>query len=85
MPLEGGVLPARVTPNWDAGELLSAGAAAHAQLVWLVCGSVSVGRATVQWVVLFSAGGSLQGFGDPTAALESLPGLHPSLGHVTLF
>ena len=46
---------------------------------------MSPGQTVAQWGIMFDASGALQGVRDVAAALENLPGLHPAMGHVSLF
>ena len=47
--------------------------------------SVCPGRPFAQWGIVFGVFGALCGVRDIAAPLECLPGLHPALGHVSLF
>ena len=81
----GGGLPAPVTLGWEAGDVFSPGAEAHGQLMRLARDSVCPGRPVAQWGIVFGVSGALHGVRDIAAPLENLPGLHPALGHVSLF
>ena len=78
-------LPAPVTLGWDAGDVFSPGAVAHGQLTRLARDLVCPGRPFAQWGIVFGVSGTMCGVRDIAAALECLPGLHPTLGHVSLF
>ena len=51
----------------------------------VACDSMCPGRPVAQWGIVFGVSGALHGVRDIAAALENLPGLHPALGHVSLF
>ena len=78
-------LPAPVTLGWDAGDVFSPGAVAHDQLKLLARDSVCPGRPSAQRGIVFGISGAVCGVRDVATALECLPGLHPALGHVSLF
>ena len=78
-------LPSPVTLGWDAGDVFSPGAVAHGQLKLLARDSVCPGRPSAQWGIVFGVSGTMCGVRDVAATLECLPGLHPALGHVSLF
>ena len=66
-------------------DVFSPGAMAHGQLMRLARDSVCPGRPVAQWGIVFGMSGALHGVRDIAAAPENLPGLHPALGHVSLF
>ena len=78
-------LPAPVTLGWDAGDVFFPGAVAHGQLKLLARDSIFPGRPSAQWGIVFGVSGAMCGVRDVAATLECLPGLHPTLGHVSLF
>ena len=65
--------------------MFSPGAVAHGQLKLLARDSVCPGRPSAQWGIVFGIFGAMCGVRDVAATLECLPGLHPALGHVSLF
>ena len=65
--------------------MFSPGAVAHGQLKLLARDCVCPGRPSAQWGIVFGISGAMCGVQDVAAALECLPGLHPALGHVSLF
>ena len=78
-------LPAPITLGWDAGDVFSPGAVAHGQLKLLALDSICPGRPYAQWGIVFGVSGAMCGVRDVAATPECLPGLHPTLGHVSLF
>ena len=78
-------LPSPVTLGWDAGDAFSPGAVAHGQLKLLARDSVCPGRPSAQWGIVFGVSGAMCGVRGVAATLQCLPGLHPTLGHVSLF
>ena len=78
-------LPAPVTLGWDAGDVFSTGAVAQDELKLLARDSICPGRPSAQWGIVFGVSGAMCGVRDVAATLECLPGLHPTLGHVSLF
>ena len=65
--------------------MFSPGAVAHDQLKLLARDSVCPGRPSAQWGIVLGISGAVCGVRDVATALECLPGLHPALGHVSLF
>ena len=64
---------------------VSPGAVAHDHLKLLARDSVCRGRPSAQWGIVFGISGAVCGLRDVATTLECLPGLHPALGHVSLF
>ena len=78
-------LPSPVTLGWDAGDVFSPGAVAHGHLKLMALDSVCPGRPSAQSGIVFGVSGAMCGVRDVAATQESLPGLHPALGHVSFF
>ena len=71
--------------RWETGDVFSPGAVDHGQLTRLAQDYVCPGHPVAQWGTVFGVFGALHGVRDIAAALENLLGLHPALGHMSLF